>query len=237
MISVNLNYSYRSFLLTSLIFGCFILILYSIKLRGSQVVQEDFAYDVELISEEFMEEELKEENLELTEIETNRAYNEAEKYISKTETFNRENSEVTEKKLHEIDKAILRSKNGKQSFEESIKQPERDLKSNKYSNIQNSSAKGVNKQTTISYMLKDRTHIYLPNPVYTCYGSGKVVINIEVDALGSVRKTTFNKNASTTANQCLIDAAVSYASEAKFTSNASRQKQLGSITFNFPGQD
>lgn len=200
-------------------------------------MDEDFGYDVELIPEELLEEEFEEENLELTEIETHRAYNEAEKYISQTETFNRENSEDIEEKLREIDEAISRTANGNQSFSESKKQLETVSKSDNSSENKNSSEKGANKRTTISYVLKDRMHLYLPNPVYTCEGSGKVVINMEVDALGNVRKTTYNKNASTTTNQCLIDAAISYASQAKFTSDASRQKQLGSITFNFPGQN
>ena len=84
--------------------------------------------------------------------------------------------------------------------------------------------------------MKDRKDILLPNPVYTCYGSGKVVINIEVNELGKVIKTTYNKNASTTGNQCLIDSASEYAAKARFNTEAAKIRQLGSITFNFPGQ-
>lgn len=234
---MNLNYSYRAFLLTSLIFGCFILILYSIKLRGSQQPEDDFVYDVELIAEELLEEDPEETNMELAEIETNRAYNEAEKYISQTERSNRATSEDIEQKLREIDEAISRSENGNNSFEKptntslSDNQPEPTISGT--SNLE----EGANRRTTVSYLLKDRNHLHLPNPVYTCEGSGKIVINIEVNTLGEVKKTIFNRNASTTSNQCLIDAAMHYASQARFTSDASRQKQLGSITFNFPGQN
>jgi hypothetical protein len=96
--------------------------------------------------------------------------------------------------------------------------------------------KGGNRNTTISYQLVNRKDIDLPNPVYTCYGSGKVVINIEVDALGKVVKTAYNKMASTTTNECLIDAALEYSDAARFSTDASKAKQLGTITFNFPGQ-
>lgn len=235
---MNFNYSYRAFLLTSLIFGCFFLILYSIKLRGHQAVEDDFAYDVELIPEELLdvEDEPEESEMELAEIETNRAYNEAEKYISQTETFNRKNSEDIEEKLREIDEAISRAGNGDNSFKNTVNASSVNNQLNPEISKTESSNKGVNRRTTVSYMLKDRNHLHLPNPVYTCEGSGKIVINIEVNALGDVKKTSFNRNASTTNNQCLIDAAQEYAAQARFTSDASRQKQLGTITFNFPGQ-
>lgn len=201
-------------------------------------MEDDFAYDVELIPEELLdiEEEPEESDMELAEIETNRAYNEAEKYISQTETSNRKNSEDIEEKLREIDEAISRSGNGNNSFEKLTTSSTTENQSEPEISKTASADKGANRRTTVSYMLKDRNHLYLPNPVYTCEGSGKIVINIEVNTLGEVRKTTFNRNASTTGNQCLIDAALEYAAQARFTSNASRQKQLGSITFNFPGQ-
>ena len=82
----------------------------------------------------------------------------------------------------------------------------------------------------------NRKDIDLPNPVYTCYGSGKVVINVEVNNLGKVVKNSYNKTASTTSNECLIDAALEYSEQARFTTDASKVRQLGTITFNFPGQ-
>ena len=96
--------------------------------------------------------------------------------------------------------------------------------------------KSGNRNTTISYQLVNRKDIDLPNPVYTCYGSGKVVINVEVNNLGKVVKNSYNKTASTTSNECLIDAALEYSEQARFTTDASKVRQLGTITFNFPGQ-
>ena len=115
----------------------------------------------------------------------------------------------------------------KETFESSLK--EELGKSN--------SKKGSNRRTTISYSLKDRKALMLPNPVYTCEGSGKIVISIEVNALGQLTKATYNKGLSTTTNGCLIDSALEYANQARFTTLAGEDGQLGTITYNFPGQD
>lgn len=236
---VNFNYSYRAFLITSLLFGCFILILYSIKLRGNRV-EDDFAYDVELAQEEdFLEEKLEQEELiENAEIETHRAFNEAERYISETENI-RNSGEDVDEKLKKIDEAIARTETNGISMESVKTKPSKTENSNtsaEKTSDNPSAEKGANRRTTVSYLLQNRTHLFLPNPVYTCTGSGKIVINIEVNTLGEVKKTAWNKRASTVGDQCLIDAALEYASQAKFTSDASRKKQLGTITFNFPGQ-
>lgn len=89
-------------------------------------------------------------------------------------------------------------------------------------------------RTSISYHLADRNAQQIPNPVYTCDGAGKVVINITVNDLGRVIKTSFNRSASTTSNGCLVEQALDYAARALFNS-ASRKEQLGSITFQFQG--
>ena len=90
------------------------------------------------------------------------------------------------------------------------------------------------RRSTVSYQLKDRDAIQIPNPVYTCDASGKVVINIEVNGLGSIVKVYFNKSASSTSNGCLVDQALEYAEQAIFN-KSDRASQLGSITFEFQG--
>lgn len=91
-----------------------------------------------------------------------------------------------------------------------------------------------NRRTTISYYLEERNSIKIPNPVYTCSATGKVVINIEVSNLGNVLKTSFNRTSSTTTNGCLIDQALKYAGNALFNSTSGKN-QLGTITFEFQG--
>ncbi|MDX1462558.1 MAG: hypothetical protein R3359_05835, partial [Marinirhabdus sp.] len=95
---------------------------------------------------------------------------------------------------------------------------------------------GSNRKTTIRYSLRDRSAIDLPNPVYTCEGGGLIVISIEVSATGRVTKATYNQGLSTTSNGCLINSALEYANEARFTTKASKPSQLGTISYNFPGQ-
>ncbi|MGB3775914.1 MAG: hypothetical protein WA951_11710 [Leeuwenhoekiella sp.] len=92
----------------------------------------------------------------------------------------------------------------------------------------------TSRRTTISYILNSRNAVKIPNPVYTCDAVGKVVINVQVNGNGSVTRTSFNSAASTTSNGCLVDQALDYASRAIFT-DATRNAQLGSITFEFQG--
>ena len=98
---------------------------------------------------------------------------------------------------------------------------------------QNKNEKKANKRTLISYYLSGREAVAeLPNPVYTCEESGKVVVNITVDDQGRVIETSYNKASSSTANGCLIDNAIYYARKARFNKD-SKNKQLGTITYLF----
>lgn len=69
-----------------------------------------------------------------------------------------------------------------------------------------------------------------PNPIYTCDSKGKIVIDIEVDGYGVVKKASYNKSQSTSDNRCLIDNAVEYSYKAHFTSSEN-PTQKGSITY------
>ena len=98
---------------------------------------------------------------------------------------------------------------------------------------QNKNEKKANKRTLISYYLSGREAVAeLPNPVYTCEESGKVVVNITVDDQGRVIEASYNKASSSTANGCLIDNAIYYARKARFNKD-SKIKQLGTITYLF----
>lgn len=239
---MNFNYSYRAFLITSLLTGILVLSLYSIKLSKEKVETNEETYDVVMAPEELLPEDLAIAELtpEKVKVETNRAYNEAEKFISSVENENQEETETTEGKLQEMNEALENSKSDNGNGAKVITKPEKEKKK-KFSNSESGKegeavVKSGNRNTTISYQLVNRKDIDLPNPVYTCYGSGKVVINIEVNNLGKVVKNSYNKASSTTSNECLIDAALEYAEQARFTTDASKTKQLGTITFNFPGQ-
>ena len=239
---MNFNYSYRAFLITSLLTGSLVLFLFSVKLSKEQKENTEETYDVVMAPEELLPEDLAIAELtpEKVKIETNRAYNEAEKFISSVENEDEEITETTEGKLQEMNEALENSKSDNGNGATVTTKPEKEKKK-KFSNSETGKegeavVKSGNRNTTISYQLVNRKDIDLPNPVYTCYGSGKVVINVEVNNLGKVVKNSYNKTASTTSNECLIDAALEYSEQARFSTDASKAKQLGTITFNFPGQ-
>lgn len=237
---MNFNYSYRAFLITCLLFAIFFLALYSWKLGKGQE-PFDPKYDIEYAETdpilEDEQEQLALSNLEKTAIETNRAYNEAEKFLNKgtdieTEDFEQKLAEmdaaITEGLTNNSDATIKAAKNKiKKTFETTLSKEDGKV----------SRSKGANRRTTISYSLKDRSALALPNPVYTCDAGGKIVISIEVNALGKIVKATYNKSLSSTTNGCLIDSALAYANQARFTTQSNKELQLGTISYNFPGQD
>lgn len=91
------------------------------------------------------------------------------------------------------------------------------------------------RKTSISFSLVKRSAYDLPPPTYTCIEGGKVVINIEVDSFGNVTDAEFNKKSSGTSNGCLVDNAIEYALQSKF-SNSFKEKQKGTITYLFQGK-
>lgn len=94
---------------------------------------------------------------------------------------------------------------------------------------------GSIRNSSISFSLVGRIARELPNPVYTCDVSGKIVVNITVDQEGSVTRTSINKSSSNSSNQCLEEKAMEYASQARFSPLAGRDKQIGTITYYFQG--
>lgn len=215
--------------------------MYSIKLsRYTEMSEKEF--DVEYAVEEIIRDEAQEKELasaaERIKIETNRAYNEAEKFISELEDSREEPEESTEEKLKAMNDAITNASGvddaaAREKAKKKLAETKATLAKNKKSTLTSTSSSRL---TTISYSLVNRKAMELPNPVYTCEGFGKVVISIEVNQLGKVVKTDYNKNASTTTNECLIDSAIAYAREARFTTDGSRMSQLGTISYHFPGQ-
>lgn len=219
------------------------LFLVSIKLSKVPEENKEETYDMVIAPEELLDDkDVASLATQKAEIETNRAYNEAEKFISSIENENRQLTETTEGKLEEMNEAMENSKvnyesDGSSNITKDESKKKQNFSNSESKNDQEAIVEGGNKNTTISYRLVGRQDLDLPNPVYTCYGAGRVVVNIEVDYLGKVKKGTYNKAASTTSNECLIDAAIEYALQAEFSHDASRNKQLGTITFNFPGQN
>ena len=233
---MNFNYSYRAFLISCLLVGNLVLLLVTATLTGGQEEEElltpvEYVMDLPLEEEELPSEKVK--------IETNTAYNEAEKFISELEN-SRNESEVNSEEKSDLspDSELINTNNdlALNDARTKLSEVKEKLSSNAETRLPKNKSTSVNKKTTISYQLLGRKRMYLPNPVYTCDRGGKIVISIEVNALGKVVKSTYNKAASTTSNGCLIDSALEYANSSKFTTKAGKNSQIGTITYHFPGQ-
>ncbi|MDE5707199.1 MAG: energy transducer TonB, partial [Alistipes sp.] len=72
----------------------------------------------------------------------------------------------------------------------------------------------------------------LPEPLYPGNESGKVIVDVEVDASGKVIRASYRAKGSTTGSTELIDAAVSAAYKARF-SQSEALIQHGTITYVF----
>lgn len=95
---------------------------------------------------------------------------------------------------------------------------------------------GTNRNSTMSYSLVGRSHKFLPTPIYLCQNGGRIIINITVNHLGKVTNTSVN-GSSTSTNECLLDHALEYAQNARFSADASKPSQIGTITFDFKGKN
>lgn len=192
---------------------------------------------------ELTEEEIKVlealENQNNAKAETNKAFNEtkankhfaqAYKTIAPPEDYEPRSSNINS------DNA-LESYKSKYKNENQAKLKKEDLSSFSKVNdlLKKQKGGGANTKSTMSYSLVNRSHYYLPTPVYLCENGGKIVINITVNANGDVIDAYVNSS-STSSNECLIEHALQYAEDAKFSKDASKEKQIGSITFNFIGK-
>ncbi len=191
--------------------------------------------------------------------ETNKAFNETNEYKDMMKNFKSLNSndfdkttKQTETEDTEKEEEVTDVKTTESTQESSVNEDElssyskinkviamrsAEKRKSTASNGDNSSNKtgtnsSVNRNSSVSYSLKDRKDEHLPPPVYLCEESGKIVINISVNSGGVVTDASFNKASSTSNNNCLIDSALEYAESARFNS-ASNAKQIGTITYIF----
>lgn len=230
---MNFNYSYKAFLIATLIVGNLFLWLYVIKLSKRPSPNSE-SYSIEYTIDDLLtEEELAAISYENTPIETHSVYNEDEEFIKELEAQNEDLLEKTREKLNEMEEVIENSTNDDHAISKEILKEKPVIESIKK---QETVINSTNRNSTNSFRLKGRKALYFPNPVYTCEGYGKVVLNIEVSDLGKVERTSVNKSASTTTNLCLIDSAIEYAKQTRFTTKAALPIQEGTITYIFPGQ-
>lgn len=91
-------------------------------------------------------------------------------------------------------------------------------------------------EVLVEYDLPGRKAHSLPRPSYMCNSAGTIVIQIKVDASGSVKDTRFLSNRSSGATECLIERATKYAKRARFDYKSGVGLQTGTITYKFMAQ-
>lgn len=90
----------------------------------------------------------------------------------------------------------------------------------------------------VSYKLEDttRTDRYLDIPVYECYGSGLVVIGIEVNARGDVLHTEVMRTDVSSDRECLVNTALNAATMSVFSADYGAGNIRGKIFYEFVAQ-
>lgn len=227
---MKLSNSIKALIIATLITGNLALVLWGSKISyGIESAEEsyDIQYDTEIL-----EEILAESENNTTPVKTHRVFNETAKDLSKLDQESSQDQESFNDRLAAMDAAL--EDNKKSSFANTQTDKPEDKPKDKTPEKQ--IAQNDTKNSTNSFRLVGRDALFFPNPVYTCQASGKVVVNITVNAQGTVINAAINETSSTTANGCLWDMALEYANRARF-SKSGRSSQLGTISYVFPGQN
>ena len=237
---LHLTDQYKALLITFLISGTVILSVFNLSLKKQDKFSSESYYEMEP-EETLTEEEIKVlealEKLNASKAETNKAFNETsdnkhfaeafkpiappEDYVPKSNST----SETTEAYSKEYDV----------SNDSKINKDELSLFSKVNDLLKKQQDDGANTKSTISFSLVDRKKVYIPIPIYLCEVDGKIVVNITVNKRGNVIDAYINTS-STSNNECLIEHALEYAKDSYFSEDATKKKQLGSITFYFIGK-
>ncbi len=240
--------TYKALIFTTLLTSVVVFLGFTIhiKKKGELVAETFYDMNIEDIEEEELEELediLKSLDNLLSTPSTNQAFNETKNYKNQElddRAFEEQMDAIKNRTTIEDIKAASQANN---TLTASRNKSDNDNSSafdnindivNKRSENQNEKL-SANKNSSMSYSLVDRTHTFLPTPIYLCELGGKIVINITVDYKGNVIDAYYN-NASSSDNGCLIDHALEYAKAAKFNSDKTKATQIGSITFYFKGK-
>lgn len=240
---MNLNNKQLSLLITLFAMGIMLLLLYNIHLGAKQ--EEEYVIEMALADEDIealLEEEeklLEELKNSIDPIKSHLALNETAKpSVGEPEPLKTLEELMEEREMDAKSSDFLSDHEG---YTASLKELAKKRKERKEQLGEKEAEKKEftnslkDKRTSISYSLVDRNAYDLPPPIYTCIKGGKVVVNIKVDASGTVIEASFNEKSSTTTNGCLVDNALAYAAKAYFSSD-NKASQKGTITYIFQGK-
>jgi len=237
---LSLNDQHKALLITLLISGTVVLSVFNLSLKQQSESMSESYYEIEP-EKELTAEDLKVlealDKLNNTKAETNKAFNDADQNKHFAQAF---------KTIAPPEDYVPKSNNTSENLEAARKTydiPE-DSKLNqeelsKFSKVndllkkQHSDSK--NSKSSIRFSLANRKKVHIPIPVYLCETDGKIVVNITVNFRGNVIDAYVNTS-STSNNECLIEHAIDYAKQSQFSADASKETQIGSITFYFIGK-
>lgn len=232
---------HKALIITSLLFSILILAMYNINVSNSNKKVRETLIELNDLRQEAQKKEEQQQPKEATKppkqqpsLQTHQAFNENKS----------ESQENVKSRLDEIfDKNSARQKaseaensnpsSGEFDFAKTPAKKQQKTSSGNNSSEEISNKQGTYRNSSISFSLVGRSALNIPNPIYTCDTPGRIVVNIEVNDQGAVVGTSINKSSSTSSNECLIDQALEYAAEAKFSAVPGRNSQPGTITYNF----
>ena len=230
---------HKALIITSLLFAVLMLALYNFNLANSNQETAEMLVDLEQFRVEEKQEKEPEEQQETPQrnprnVQTHQAYNQDKE--TRDADFKNQLNEIFEKNSAEQKQTENENTEGSNGNYSVNRKNSEDKK--KRSDGDNSTEEAFQKSaaydySSISFSLKGRRAVKIPNPVYTCDTAGKVVINITVDANGYVIDSSLNKGSSTTSNECLTDRALEYSAGARFSKLVGRNSQIGTITYHF----
>lgn len=229
---------HKALIITVLFCSVLILGLYNFNLSQKKKIEQQMLVDLEEYteSEETEEEKPAEEPKPETtrnSPKTHRAFNENQE--AREENFNRELDEILERNSarqeQSSDSENEASTAGTFATGKKSENKKRSDGDNTSKDI--STQSGSLRNSSISFSLRGRNAVSIPNPIYTCDLPGKIVVNITVNAEGRVIDTDINKASSNSDNECLTEKALEYALNARFSRLAGRNEQPGTITYNF----
>ena len=230
---------HKALIITFLFFAVLLLGLFNFNLANKNRKAREFLMDLDNLKIEEAEvektepEEVPKKNTRET-AQTHQAFN--ENLEDREENFDQQLKEIFEKNSAsqtEASENETSNSSGNFNFQDKKKeQVQKKSDGNKTSEITSTKKGGID-HSSISFSLLGRSAVDIPNPVYTCDRSGKIVINISVNAEGRVTSTSVNKGSSSTTNECLADQALEYAAQAVFSRLPGRNSQPGTITYNF----
>ncbi|WP_067144846.1 hypothetical protein [Pseudotamlana agarivorans] len=237
---MNLTNQHRALLITLLISGTVILMVFNLSLNKKKEFASESYYEIEPEKEPTLE-ELKAiealENQNQAKAETNNAFNETEKVKHFAQAFKpiAPPEDYQPKSEDQGDASETSEKTDlKPDTDASLNQEEL-AKFSKVNELLKKQRSQNNSRSSISFSLPNRTKIYIPIPIYLCEVDGKIIVNVTVNANGDVVDSYVNTS-STSDNECLIERALEYANQSRFSKDPNQKSQLGTITFMFVGK-